>query len=467
VSKLTPVLKMALIGVLGALALVSLLSRQQITVYALDLTLSMQIFDRGYTVIDFPPLGSIRAQTHSLPLLFRISLNNINLQRLSELVGEEPGLLLEQIQITLRSQISRFLIRVLAISFVGGFASGFAFSRDLRKSLQAGLAGLLLFSVLIGAAVATYDETAFIAPEFEGVVEAAPWLMGVAEEALTAFEDLDKTMQVITSNLFTLFESLNFLRPLGTIDGDLKVLHVSDIHNNPIAISLIAQMVSSFGIDLVIDTGDITDYGTPIEAELTSAINDLGIPYLFIPGNHDSPAVINSFGQLENVHILLEDVLYLEDLDLQVAGIADPASVDSAMTVRSRNEYREYGHRLLALVAEQPRVPDIIAFHHVYIAEMLTDLPSVLLHGHSHRAGISSYGKAFLIDAGSTGGAGVRGLMTREEMPYSMIVLHFSRVADSWQPVAGDIIKVNNINAGFILERHLLMPLQVPQQESE
>ena len=46
-------------------------------------------------------------------------------------------------------------------------------------------------------------------------------------------------------------------------------------------------------MDLVIDTGDLTDYGTAIETGLAGQIKTTkGVPYLFIPGNHDSPEVI-------------------------------------------------------------------------------------------------------------------------------------------------------------------------------
>ncbi|MTI94502.1 MAG: metallophosphoesterase [Firmicutes bacterium] len=469
-AKLTPIIKIALVGILGALLLVSVLSRQDATVYAFDFVLSIQIFDKGYTVVDLPPLGTVRAQTHQLPLMFRLSLSNINMQRLEEMVaGQHPEILFDQVQETLRTQVMQFLLRVLAIAFIGGFGAGYVYSRNLKKSAQAGLIGLLLFTVLIGSALYTYDENAFIAPEFEGVIEAAPWLLGVAEEALAAVEDIDVTMQVITSNLYMLFESLNFLRPLGTIDGDLKILHVSDIHNNLISVALIEQMLVSFDVDLIIDTGDITDYGTPLEAELLRAINNVGIPYVFVPGNHDSPAVISSFGRLENVYVLNEDLLYLEELDLLIAGIADPSAADTAMAVRPHEEYLHAAERLRELVEEAERPPDIIAAHHAWIVNEFTDLPSLLLHGHSHRSDIEVAGETFLIDAGSTGGAGIRGLMTREEMPYSMVLLHMNRYNERWRPVAGDIVRVNNLNAGFTLERHLLRPIlpEILQEEQE
>ena len=452
-NKFSTLIKIALVGLLGALLLVSVLSRQDITIYAFDFTLSLQIFDRGYTVIDIPPLGTIRARTHQLPLMFRISLKNINLQRLSTLVTE-GDFMFDDIIVYLRRQVVNFLLRLLGLAFVGGFGAGYIFFRDTKRSLAAGVAGLLVFSLLLGTAALTYNEDAFRAPEFEGVIEAAPWLMGVADEALAAVEDLDAKMQIVTHNLFRLFQSLQFFGPAGGVDGDIKVLHISDIHNNPISHALVVQMVEAFNVDLIIDTGDITDYGTPLETQLVEEIGQLQIPYIFVAGNHDSPAVIARMGMLENV-IVLDGVIHLEELDLVVAGAHDPASQDSAMAVRPKSEYLEAAQNLREKIDQFGRKPDIIAFHHVFMAEVFIDLPTVLLHGHSHRVNVRRQGEAVVVDSGTTGGAGVRGLMTREELPYSMVLLHFSRTEEGIRLLAADIIKVYNINSGFILERRL------------
>lgn len=464
---LTGIIKICLVGILGALLFVSLLSTQNITINALDFSLGVQVFDQGYTVVDLPPLGTIRAQTHQMPLMFRISLRNINLDRLSTLVAtQDPEQVFNEIQDTLRRQAAFFVLRLIAVALVGGVAGGYVYFRNAKKSLYAGLAGLLAFCILIGSAVLTFDETAFQEPEFEGIIEAAPWLMGVAEEAIAAVEGLDSTIQIITSNLFVLFESLRYLGGEGLADADLKVLHVSDIHNNPIGVTLVRQMVNSFGVDLIIDTGDATDYGTPLETELITNIDDLGLPWVFVPGNHDSPGVVDTLRTLDNVLVLEEDVLYLDELGIAVAGVADPAAETNAMAVRPKGEYREAAARLRAKIAQSDHHPAIIIAHHIYVIEEFTDMYSVLLHGHSHRVNIRTKDNAVLIDSGTTGGAGIRGLMTQDELPFSMVLLHFNRLeSGGWVAVAADIIKVHSLNAGFTLERQLLRsPLPDPEE---
>jgi len=468
---LTNFIKVALVGILGALLLVSVLSTQKITINALDFSIGLHVFDKGYTAIDIPPLGTIRARTHQLPLMFRISLQNINLERLSDLVtAQDPELIFEEIQDTLRHQAIGFLLRTLAVSFVGGFGAAFLLFREGKKALFAGIAGLLAFSILIGSALLTYDEKAFREPEFEGIVEAAPWLMGVAEEALVAVQGLDEKMKIVTDNLLVLFESLRYLGGGGgSVDGELKVLHISDIHNNPIGVSLAKQMAVSFGVDLIIDTGDLTDYGTPLEADLISGIEEINLPWLFVPGNHDSPSVIQSFQELDNVIVIEEGVIYLEELDIAIAGAADPSSQTSAMTVAPRDVYKEAAARLRDKISQADIAPSIIVGHHAYLLDELSDLYAVMLHGHSHRVSIQVKENALVVDAGTTGGAGIRGLMTPNEMPFTMVLLHFNRRNAGWYAAAADVITVHQLDAGFILERHLLRQPSppVPLEEQE
>ena len=59
--------------------------------------------------------------------------------------------------------------------------------------------------------------------------------------------------------LYRAGESVQSLAP----DADtVRVLHVSDLHLNPQAFDVIEQIVDQFAIDVVVDTGDINDWGT-------------------------------------------------------------------------------------------------------------------------------------------------------------------------------------------------------------
>ena len=57
-----------------------------------------------------------------------------------------------------------------------------------------------------------------------------------------------------------------------------------------------------------------------------------------------------------------------------------------------------------------------------------------------------------MINAGTTGGAGIRGAQSSKEIPYSMAIVYFDR-NDLNYPKVIDIIKLYNIRKGFVLER--------------
>jgi hypothetical protein len=76
-----------------------------------------------------------------------------------------------------------------------------------------------------------------------------------------------------------------------------------------------------------------------------------------------------------------------------------------------------------------------------------------------------------MVNAGTTGEAGIRGLMAQGELPYTMVLLHFNRDGHGWYASVADVITVNKLDSGFVLERQLLHqprpPLPLQQQEGE
>jgi predicted phosphodiesterase len=462
------ILKSVLVGILGALLLVSALSSWDITVRALDFTLSLGL-DWGYTELAIPPLGTVRAKTHQAPLKFGISLKDINLERLKTMIAQGSDGIYTELVASLRSQIRLFIARILSLALLGGLFSGYILFRRPKQALLAGLAGLFVFALMIGAALLTYNEQAFREPEYKGVVEAAPWLLGVADNALAEVEKLEDKLKIIAVNLTRMFESLSQVGTEELLFGsELKILHVSDIHNNPLGVSLALQMAEAFKADIIIDTGDATDYGTPIEGELVRNISASKPPWVFVPGNHDSPAVVQVLRELENVTVLEAGLVSFEKFDLTIAGIADPAASGTGMRVPSKEEYKEAAARLQVIIDQAERKPSIIIAHHVYIVEEFSQWPVTLLHGHGHRVNIRTLGEAVAIDAGTAGGAGIRGLISTQQIPYTMVLLHMRRQGEGWQAIVADIITINQRNAGFILERKLLAePIEIGAEDLE
>src|SRR5262249_57916802 len=74
--------------------------------------------------------------------------------------------------------------------------------------------------------------------------------------------------------------------------------------------------------DMVIDTGDITDWGSEPEASYVAAIGRLNVPYVFVRGNHDSRQTQAAVGRQPNAIVLDDEVRTVDGLT--IAGIGDP-----------------------------------------------------------------------------------------------------------------------------------------------
>lgn len=447
---------LVLLSVVGMLTLVSLLSSYTTVLDAFQIEFRLMIFDQGFTQLELPPLGVVRARTHMPPLMLQVRLTNINLDQLQLLLERvEDAEYLEMLRGAARREVNIFLLRLLFLAFLGGIAGPFMFGeRNRRRLLAAGLIGILLLGSLLTVSYATYEPLAFMNPEFEGILKAAPWMFGMLEETLFRVRSLGEQLELIAVNISVLFEQIERLEPLGTVDGDLKVAHISDLHNNPAGLDFVAQVINTFAVDMVIDTGDLTDFGTDIEAELAAPIEDFDIPYIFVPGNHDSPEVIARMQAIPNVIVLEEGQVNV--LGLRVAGIADPSSRDTGMVVAPDPVLNEYAARLHRVLDEQEQPPHVVAVHHPRIAARFLNRARIVLTGHTHQFSIQEQGEAVMINAGTTGASGIRGLQVRQETPFSLVLLHFGRQADDELYLkAADIIRVFQLQSGFSLERRL------------
>ncbi len=444
--------KTGIIAVIGMIVFVSFLGSVSVPMSALELELDLQLFSKGYTQVVIPPFGTVRAQTHISPLLFQITLQNVNLDLLQEAI---PDLSQEEFIGQLQEQIATYLyyffFRALAVGFLGGAAALYLSGvKKFKTIVFGGITGFLIMCLMILSAVVSYNPQAFMDPEFEGVLSSAPWMVSFIEESLLKMDTLGEQMESMATSISRIYERIDQIEPIDRAEGDLKVLHISDIHNNPAAIKYVTQVVNTFDVDMVIDTGDITDFGTPMEAELVSRISNIEVPYVFVPGNHDSPKVIERMWEISQVIVLEEDKINVKGLS--IAGIADPSSRSKEMAVASQWTINEYARRLREIVEEGDPV-HIVATHHAGISKGLAGEVPVILHGHTHSLDIRQENNSIIIDAGTAGAAGVRGLQSQQEVPYSVVLLHFNMTEEAPRLIAADIIKVFQLHSGFNLNR--------------
>lgn len=401
-----------------------------------------------------PPLGEIRAPTHAGPLTFHITLWSVDLEAVRRLLSyaAEPGPVSGaeergapprdgqqggrrdtfDLASTLAEQAreaARWLaLRVAALGVGGGILGsvwllGF---RPARRWLLGGAVGLGASAAVLLPAYVTYDTAAFARAEYRGIIETAPWMLEAARDGLGRLDVLGRRLGAIAANLYALFDGIDHLGDLGLPPADLVVLHVSDIHNNPAAFDFIESIARRFGADVIIDTGDLTDWATPLEADLLRRIGSLGLPYVVVPGNHESPLIVERLRATPHVRVLQDELVTI--MGLRIYGFADPASQRPSPQPPTAKEAAEEGARIAATLAELEEPVHLVAVHNHRIAAQLPDgVAQAVLFGHNHRLALDVSGKTVRINAGTTGAAGIRGLQAHEPVPYSLAILYFSR----------------------------------------
>lgn len=446
-----------LLAALAGLVVVSLAGSFSLQLDSFQAGISFRPAFSGVTAISLPPFGQVTAVTHKVPLQLTITWENVNLENLNSLARHlsSEKEFLAYLKSSLYRALWLLVLKVLLLAATGGAltAAVLRCSR-LRDFLASGVVAALVMAILVGGVATTYDITSFGDPSYEGMLQMAPWALPLAQEAVTNIASLNRQMEVVAENVADLFTRLESGPVPGTEAATVKLLHVSDIHNNPVAYPLIRAVSEKFDVDLIVDTGDITDLGSPLEAKMTRQIKAMPVPYVFVPGNHDSPEVIASLKKLPNVKVLDGGVVQVKGLTL--LGKADPSSYSNAVTPPGEEKIQEIVAGLQDFLAGSANKPTVIAVHNNRVARALAGEARVILYGHDHRLSIEQVKGSWLVGAGTSGAAGIRGLAVTYDVPYTLVVLYFQPDGEGGLvPSMADIIKVSGKENGFSLERQV------------
>jgi len=184
---------------------------------------------------------------------------------------------------------------------------------------------------------------------------------------------------------------------------------------------------------------------------MIAGVSSLPRPYLFVPGNHDSPQVIEAIRQ-QGAVILGEEILG----GLRIAGLADPYSESSFMAIAPDEVLLQRAEAARVRYSASEDRPDLVAVHNPIMGIPFVGFSPLILSGHTHRAQVLiEQGGSTLINAGSTGAAGVRGLLSPLEQPYSMVVLYFNPDETGRQSlVMADLLSIQQYHNSFTLKRY-------------
>ncbi len=274
-----------------------------------------------------PPAGRVDFSTHLAPVAVEAGIAEVDLEGARALIASPAALrtLQERAPDDLRSATLQAGATTAGCALVGAVAlSVLVYRRRWRRTAQvAGTVVAVLVATTTGV-LATFDSDRFAQPRFTGLLSQAPYVAGQASSLVRRLESYRSGLADIVQGVTTLYATSGRLPvvPQAAAEDVVTVLHISDIHLNPIAFDLTDRLVEQFKVDLVLDTGDITTWGTEVESSTLARIGRIPVPYVFVRGNHDSLRTQRAVAANRNAVVL--DGRVAEVGGLVIAGIGDP-----------------------------------------------------------------------------------------------------------------------------------------------
>jgi predicted MPP superfamily phosphohydrolase len=437
-----------LVAVVGALLAVVLFGRISAPLGPFDASFAFRPTGGGAEVA-VPPLGALAVDVYDGPLRLEIQLQRVDQERARALAGDPVRLagVVDEVTADLRSAVVRLGWTTAGLAVTGAaLASLLVYRRRWQEPLLAvGITtGLLVTTAGLGAA--TWRPEALSQPTYTGLLVNANSLIGSAEDIAARFDAYRASLEDLVANVGSLYATLSALPPPGTSDT-VALLHVSDIHLNPAGFDLMAQVVDQFQVDGVLDTGDITDWGSGPENRLISSVGALEVPYVFIRGNHDSAVTAGLIADQPNATVLDESAVTVAGI--QVVGTPDPRFTpdkSSGDDDASDLVLTDSGEDLAEFVVTLDAPPAIALVHDPKQAAPLDGVVPLVLAGHTHEREVSELeGGTRVMVQGSTGGAGLRGLQGEYPEPLTCTVLYLD-------PDTGELRAYDEITLGGLGE---------------
>ncbi|SDP52322.1 DNA repair exonuclease SbcCD nuclease subunit [Streptomyces sp. cf386] len=433
----------------------------RVPVGPMNTTMTLRPSLTGGTKINVSPLGALQLDSHIAPVRLDVNVDQLDPARSQALVDHPERLsgLQDEVAQDVTHGTGDLALRSCVAVVTGATALGLAVYRRPRRALAAGGLALTLLAASGGTAFATWNPESVLEPKFSGLLSSAPSLVGNARSIVTEFDVYQKELARLVTNVTKLYDATSTLPAYAPDPSTIRVLHVSDIHLNPASWKIIASLVDQYKVDVIVDSGDTMDHGTAAENGFLDPVEDLGAPYVWVRGNHDSRLTQRYLEGLKNVHVL--DAGKAKTVaGLRFAGIGDPQFTPDRSTVPGGDAANELaGARLATSLRDQKTAgtPVDVAVAHEPVAARQTDgeVPLALAgHLHHQEMEVLPYGTRLRIE-GSTGGSGLRAIEGEHPDPIQTSILYFDR--DTRRLQAWDEIELGGLGLTTAeVSRHLV-----------
>lgn len=454
------IIGMIITALAGMLLFLHLIGPLQVNVMGLNLEAALIPALSGETRIDLPPIGAIRAKTHHTPIRLELTLQSVEATTLVRTVtsSSQPQKLAGMFRSALEDARWRFAARQTGAAALGALVVVMLVWRRVKAALWASVAAGLVMVCMLMLTASQYRVEAFREPQYQGAISLAPDVLRIANDSLDKLARVQGETEDLAANLQSFLSNLDSIAASGAesvpaAGSAISILLVSDLHANPLGIRLIQTLAERFHTQLILNAGDLTDFGTPLEAEVLDGLRSAKVPQLIAPGNHDKVPELEALRSIANLRVLNGQTVRAQGL--AILGIADvlTGSPEVALPKKSwRSEMEKSAAAVKTQLTGQPK-PDIIVAHNPTEAKMLAGYAPLIVTGHTHKESLAILNGSVIVNPGTIGAAGLRGLYSEKEAVYSAAIVQF---LPGTGPVSVDFIRYDPGTGSFSLERRLV-----------
>jgi predicted phosphodiesterase len=398
--------------------------------------------------------GTIR-----LPARLHVDLRTVDRQTVTT-IAHGGTLDLRDVRAEARDAIKAYLINLIAFVMLSAAALGALVAAALRNwsgpRLRYTAATAAGTTAAIGVAlIVLLPPTGTIKdPQYYAYGPDIPRALEAVETVQQSTKQLDTEIDAQLVGLARLVTRPSERTP---ITNQPTITIASDLHNNVLAIPILERAANH---GPVFFPGDLTDRGSPLEARFVSRVVNLGDPFVFVSGNHDSDSLERDLARRGAVVLTEQGRLnpdgthghIINDVDgLKVAGYRDPFERRQGENFKDRYQPTPTPAQQDAFTSWlQPLLGkvDVVMVHEPALIEpalaILKDdppqRPLVFIVGHTHKASIERFPGVDVINGGSVGAGGTGNLTEPTKMGIARLIFTSK---PSFQPLAADLVEID------------------------
>jgi predicted MPP superfamily phosphohydrolase len=416
------------------------------TVEGVPLTFQGSVFSRPGLSADTSVGNWEFPDVSGLPLGVHVRLENINLLSVSTAAAKDPSAYAEALRQDVADKlptIAAWFIVETIVAIVAGLLVAAAINLalrylrglerrpdELKYRLRQGAAAGLVAVLVAGFGVLTYNGDWVRRSRLTGTLAAAELF---PDQLASYYHRGSKVYDVLGSIAGIQAALQDRIEADQTPETAVRIMFISDMHLGD-TYPLVARYAESYDVDLIINTGDESEFGTTAEITPTyrAALESVTriAPMLWVAGNHDSPSVVGLMRSLPGVTVLgtkertiggyTVTAQSVRAFGLSIAGLPDPRVYGGTPPFDSNDPGVTDGLQRDAVVSavgslDQPDLDlDIFATHEPAAVSVLRkELPGQIREtasGHRHeqnKASSIQSGTSLDLNEGSTGAGGL------------------------------------------------------------